>query len=471
MKRIVLAWIVGLVVVSILSLLLPRGRASDWAQPTALDKYVATPDSHYGYELVKTAQEKGCTVFFIEMTSQAWLTTNEVDRPVWTHHLILVRPDRLERHEALLFIAGGSNRHPMPSSADEKLVRIAVASRSIVAELGMVPNQPLVFAGDGQPRSEDGIIAYTWDKFLKTGDPKWLARLPMTKSAVRAMDTVTDFCQSAVGGGIAVNRFVVAGGSKRGWTTWTTAAVDHRVIGIVPIVIDMLNVVPSFKHHWEAYGNYSPAVHDYVEMGIMDQQDTSAYRALLHIVEPYEYRERLTMPKFLINAAGDQYFLPDSWQFYWKDLQGAKYIRYVPNADHSLKGTDAVASLLAFYDALIWNRPPPRFSWKLLDDGTLRVETHDTAAQVKLWQATNPDARDFRLATLGPAWTERVLKPSSAGVYEAKPPRPERGWTAFMIELTYKNTGGPAPLKFTTGVHVEPDVTPYDFETKQARKE
>jgi len=67
------------------------------------------------------------------------------------------------------------------------------------------------------------------------------ARLPMTKSAVRAMDTVTAFLGSSrevTSGG----RFVVAGGSKRGWTTWTTAAVDKRVVGIIPIVIDVLNI-------------------------------------------------------------------------------------------------------------------------------------------------------------------------------------------------------------------------------------
>ena len=39
---------------------------------------------------------------------------------------------------------------------------------------------------DGKERTEDGIIAYTWEKFLKGGDDQWPARLPMTKSAVRA---------------------------------------------------------------------------------------------------------------------------------------------------------------------------------------------------------------------------------------------------------------------------------------------
>ena len=57
----------------------------------------------------------------------------------------------------------------------------------------MVPNQPLVFADDpGNQRNEDAIIAYTFDKFLKTQDPTWPLLLPMAKSAVRAMDTIQD---------------------------------------------------------------------------------------------------------------------------------------------------------------------------------------------------------------------------------------------------------------------------------------
>jgi PhoPQ-activated pathogenicity-related protein len=85
-------------------------------------------------------------------------------------------------------------------------------------------------------REEDELITYTWDKFMKTGDETWPARLPMTKSAVRAMDTITLFLGSEEGGGLPIDSFYVAGGSKRGWTTWTTAAVDPRVIAISPIV-------------------------------------------------------------------------------------------------------------------------------------------------------------------------------------------------------------------------------------------
>ncbi len=104
----------------------------------------------------------------------------------------------------------------------------------------------------------------------------------MTKAAVRALDTMTSFCGSADGGNVKLDGFVVMGGSKRGWTTWTTAVVDKRVVGIIPIVIDLLNIVPSFKHHRAVYGYYAPAVGDYETMGLMGREDEPAYKALMN---------------------------------------------------------------------------------------------------------------------------------------------------------------------------------------------
>ena len=54
------------------------------------------------------------------------------------------------------------------------------------------------------------------------------------------MDTVADWVQKTHGGAL-IDKFLVAGASKRGWTTWMTGAVDTRVIGLFPIVMDMLN--------------------------------------------------------------------------------------------------------------------------------------------------------------------------------------------------------------------------------------
>jgi PhoPQ-activated pathogenicity-related protein len=185
----------------------------------------------------------------------------------------------------------------------------------------------------------------------------------------------------------------------------------------------------------------------------------------MRIEEPYQYRQRYTMPKFLINASGDQFFLPDSSQFYFDQLPGVKYLRYVPNADHSLKGSDAHETLLACYNAVIRNDPLPQFSWVAAKDGSLQVNTTTKPTAVKLWQATNPDARDFRIETFGAQWQSSDLPEKTSGLYVAKVNKPARGWTAFFVELTFPDSG-PTPFKFTTPVRVVPDTLPYKFVPK-----
>jgi PhoPQ-activated pathogenicity-related protein len=436
--------------------LLVSARAAD----TALDRYVKKADATYKYEVVSTTPGPGYTTYVIDLTSQTWRKPSEVDRTVWKHWLIVVKPDRVTGATGFLFIGGGSTRDKAPARAGQSYVENALTTHSVVAELQDVPNEPLQFADDSRALSEDGIIAYTWMKYIHTGDETWPLRLPMTKAAVRAMDTVTAVMATPEAGGVKVEKFVVSGGSKRGWTTWTAAAVDPRVVAIVPASIDLLNLEKSFEHHFRVYGFFAPAVKDYVESGFMDWAGTPEYRKLLAIEEPYSYRDRLTMPKFLIQGAGDQFFLPDSSRFYFDDLKGEKYLRYIPNTDHGLKGTDALESSLAFYQAFLSGTPRPQFSWTFEADGGIRVVTKDKPSAVKLWQATNPDARDFRLMTIGPAYRSEELHEQGGGVYVGRAPKPEKGWTAYFVELTYAS-GGKYPFKFTTAVRVNPDTEPF----------
>jgi PhoPQ-activated pathogenicity-related protein len=440
----------------------PDAREGARQDATPLDRYVAAPDPAYTWEKVRELSGEGCVAHVLKMTSQTWLTPGDVDRTTWWHWLTIVEPERVTSDIALLYIGGGSNDDALPAEIRSTYARIAVSTGSVVAELRMVPNEPLQFAGDSSgPRKEDRLIAFAWSKFLRGGDPVWLPRLPMTKSAVRAMDTVSAYFEKRGGSGPRIRRFVVAGSSKRGWTTWTTAAADRRVVGIVPIVIDLLNVEASFKHHHDVYGFWAPAIQSYVEMGIPDWFGTPQMRRLREIVDPYEYRARLTMPKLVINATGDQFFVPDSSQFYFDDLRGEKHLRYVPNADHSMRQTDVDESVLAFYRSIVKETPRPEFTWTFEEDGSIRVRTggSQVPAEARLWQATNPKARDFRLETLGPAWRSTVLAPQPDGEYGASMTAPASGWTAFFVELTYAGGDAP-PLKLTTAVRVLPDAFP-----------
>lgn len=429
---------------------------------TPLDEYIAKPDPTYAWKVVQTLPGDGVTTYVVDMKSQTWRAVPEVDRPVWQHWLVIVKPNTVRHETAFLTIGGGRNGGQPPDQPSPNTVQIAKATNSVVAELKMIPNQPITFNGDGQPRNEDDLIAYCWVKFMKTHDPTWLPRLPMVKSAVRAMDTITALLGSEQGGKTVVNKFVVAGGSKRGWTTWLTGAADRRVVAIVPIVIDVVNVLPCSINHFCSYGFWAQAIGDYSRHKIHDWRDTPEYADLLRIVDPYFYRNRLTMPKFVVNAAGDQYFPPDSSKFYFGDLQGPKYLRYVPNADHGLRGSDAQESILAFYNGILNKATMPKFNWTMQSDGSIRVQTEDKPKEVNLWQATNPKARDFRLVTIGQAYKKTSLE-GKDGTYLASVPKPESGWTAFFVELVYDN-GTKVPYKFTSQVSIVPDVLPHRME-------
>lgn len=427
---------------------------------TPLDKYVAAEDPVFTYDTppARIQEEEGYTARIYHMVSQEWLKPEQVDRTKWEHWLVIIEPRELTQSEALMFIGGGSNK-PEPPDADEGLARIAVMTKSIVAEIKQIPNERLKFSDETDERykengrTEDELIGYCWDKFLVTGDPMWLTRLPMTKAVVRGMDVVQKEQPR-------VDKFTIVGGSKRGWTTWTVGAVDPRVVAICPAVIDVLRVVQSLDNHYAAYGFWAPAIHDYEDMQVLARMHTPEFEALCDVVDPYSYIDRLTMPKYIINSAGDQFFPPNSWEFYFDDLKGEKYLRYVPNTDHGLN-MEAYLNVASFHNAIINNTPRPDFSWRRESDGNLVVECETEPSKVLLWQATNPDARDFRLETIGEAYTSTELAPAEPGVYKTAMAAPEKGWTAFLIELEFPNPDFMLPFKFTTGVSVLPDVWPH----------
>jgi PhoPQ-activated pathogenicity-related protein len=435
-------------------------------QETALDRYIARPDPSYSWKLINTMAGEGFKQYVIDLTSQTWRSPAEVDRAVWKHWLTIVKPDKTTSNKALLFIGGGNNRDAAPSKVSDRLASFAMETNTAIAELGMVPNQPLFFSDSkDKGRSEDDLIAYSRVKQMQTGDDTWLVRLAMVKSGVRALDAIQEFLASDAGGKLKVDQFVVSGGSKRGWATWLVGAVDKRVIAIMPTVIDALNSEAITRHQFEAYGFFSPALQDYVNHKLFpDKIGTPEYQHILAIEDPYNYRsrDRLKIPKYLVNASGDQFFLPDNSQFYFGELQGEKYLRYTPNSKHNLAGTDARESLLAYYQAILINKPRPQFSWKKEKDGTLVVTVKDKPREVNVWQATNPKARDFRVDTIGNAYTSTPLKEDKPGVYVGRVNKPASGFTAFFVELVY-DSGGKHPFKFTTEVSVVPDVLPFSF--------
>src|SRR5215471_11380943 len=216
-----------LLIVSVIASAVALLPSSSAAQQTALDRYIQKPDASYSWKLIKTTNGQGSKTFVLELTSQTWRSAAEVDRPQWKHWLTIVKPDKLAFNTALLYIGGGSNKDQVPTEPSARIASIAADTGTVAAELGMVPNQPLFFEDSKDVgRSEDDLIAYSRVRQMRTGDDEWLVRLAMVKSAVRAMDAIQEFLASDQSGRVKIEQFVVSGGSKRGWTTWLTAAVD-----------------------------------------------------------------------------------------------------------------------------------------------------------------------------------------------------------------------------------------------------
>ena len=428
---------------------------------TALDDYVHSIDGAYDYEVIERVTGEGFTTYIVDLTSQTFLTKKDINRTKWKHWLIIVSPDQIKHTTGMLVIGGGDNDGSVPKEPDQLALEYAKATNSVVATLGMVPNQPLTFVGENKPRWEDAIIAYSWDKYLTTGEERWPLRMAMTKSAVAAMDTIQSILLEEEK---EIKKFVVTGASKRGWTTWTTAGVDDRVEAIVPVVIDLLNLEPSFMHHWNVYGFWAPAIQDYVDMEITDWWASEEMRSLIRLVDPFSMKERFEMPKLLVNAAGDEFFLPTSSQFYFDELPGERYLRYVPNANHNVsEGTDALETILAFYASILNGVDRPKFSWELEKDGSIRVISETKVKEVVMWSATNKKARDFRKDIIGNSWKSKVLQINEDGAYLGIPTKPKRGWKAYFVEMTYETPFG-LNLKLTTPVRVIPDTLPFEYQ-------
>ncbi len=436
--------------------------------PNVLDAYVARPDPTFAWKVEKTFTGAGYHGAVLELTSQTWLTAAESDRPVWKHWLTITVPNTLTAKKAFLYINGGSNTSAAPTDSSARFAAMAIDTGSVIADLSNVPNQPIKFADTPDAaRSEDDMIAYLQARYDANKSPEALARLPMVKAGTAAMTAVQQFLASDAGGKTSIDDFVVSGGSKRAWTSWLVGLLDTRVIGMIPIVINVLDVDATTRHHWEAMGYFSPALGDYVKAGLIPDQTGLKMKAVNTIEDPLNYRGRpqMLMPKFIVNAVGDEYFPPDNTQFSYHLLPGAKQLRMLPNSRHSTAGTDLNESMTAWYGSLIHNAPIPEYTWTIRDDGALVVNPgKQKPSQVLLWQGTNPKARDFRVQTLGDkAFTSNALTAQADGTYVGNVEKPVTGYTAYFVELTYPSATK-YPFKFTTEVYVKPDILPYRWE-------
>jgi PhoPQ-activated pathogenicity-related protein len=258
-----------------------------------LDDYFQRPEPAYRWEKRETKRADGVTIYTLFMISQTWQGIE------WDHFVQVFYPDRPRFPR----FAGLYNTGGRPDAEDEAFgTYLARESGAPFVILYGIPKQPLY-----NNLYEDALIVYTWQKFIETGDPTWPLHFPMAKAVLKCMDTVQAFLKAERKP--VVERFMVTGGSKRGWTAWLVGASrDPRVAGIAPMVIDVLNLPKQVPHHLAFYkGKPSEQIGDYVAGGMLEMLNTPVGQRLVALEDPYSYRDRYTIPKLIINGTNDRY--------------------------------------------------------------------------------------------------------------------------------------------------------------------
>ena len=400
----------------------------------ALKSYINNGDKTFSWEIKDSGRLGNTKVYQVLLTSQKWRGIT------WRHQLTIVVPSTIQYDGAMLFIAGGSDKDEQPNwSKEDKmwpiLGAIAAKNKAIVALIKQVPNQPLY---DG--KTEDELISYTLHQFKQDRDYSWPLLFPMVKSAVRGMDAIQEFSAKNLNQPIA--NFVISGASKRGWTTWLSDAIDdNRVKAIGPMVIDMLNMPKTLSYQLETYGEYSIQIEDYVKLGIPQGTDTQDGKSITAMIDPYSYREKLTVPKIIFIGTNDEYWTADAIKHYFDKIPGKNLIHYVPNAGHDLGGgKQALEALSAFFGLTLQNKEYPVSTWSVAKgkegfEITVNAKSEDLL-DAAVWGTTSAD-RDFR----NNLWLTRRVKPEGSTV-KYTIPFVKKGFQAFYIDLKYKDPNG-----------------------------
>ena len=399
------------------------------------------------------------------LNSQQWSPQGVVSPERWQNGVDIYVPETAREKNALVVINNGSNNNgagvplePTNFSQDE-LARIAVATRTVVISVSNVPNQVLRYQGMTKPLSEDDSVAFSWKLFLSDPQkyPQISLHIPMAASVSQAFRLAKKEL-----GPQKITHFIVTGASKRGWAAWLTALSDPDVRAVVPFVMDLLDTKQSLRHMYQSYGNNWPlAFYPYYQQGIDQQIGTGAFAALMTLEDPLVYLNtgegsRRAMVKYIVNASGDDFYVPDNSHFYYDRLPGAKSLRVVPNSSHNGILSVAEQSLVTFVNRFQAEQGLPDLTESLShqQDGKqqLTVTFSEKPVRILQWTATNPLARDFRYACDIKYRSVPVSLTAGSGKLSVPLTRPESGWQATYIEATFSDG-----YVATTQVYITPD--------------
>jgi PhoPQ-activated pathogenicity-related protein len=328
-------------------------------------------------------------------------------------------------------------------------------------------------------------MAWTWKTYIDSApedrDPDMIARMPMTKAGTRALDAINEFVLS-MEPDHDIKEFAVGGGSKRGWTAWSVAATDRRVTAVTPMVMSLLNFNDTLQAHYRNLGGWTWVFNDYWELNLTqhfhDDIATNWENGIWNYEDMFRYKERLELiPKLLVSATGDEFFLPTDSHTWWDQMGGQKWIMMTPNAEHSLIpwhrriGEGVATWLMLLLETSMPN--VPQMNWLRGYQGTaarILLNVDQVPDEVTAWWAEtwrNDTRRDFRLAVGYPPfihpviWQRKEVNTIGPGNYDVEIENNGPGYTAVFIECVWTRFIQGLRLHLTTEIQVTPAGYPF----------
>lgn len=488
-------------------------------QSTALDDYVNAVDPNYTWRDTGASFKTifGGTAHVLNVTSQRWLETSKAHGPdgdLWTHQVVVIIPKNVKVDTmAMAYLTGNCNHNPSVPDAKDEDVLVVDTVAATTGVVGMVvfqiPNCPMVYPSDPEQRgrSEDAMIAWAWHEYLvdPTKNATWLPRLPMTKAAMQCMRAVKEFTDEQKLANI--DGFVVAGASKRGWTTWMVGAVTCEscvnILGIAPLVPIVPELTKEMHRMWQAYGGWTFAFSDYMAVNLTRHVDDVQFLDALKVIDPKYYYDRLErIPKMAVFSSDDEFMMMDWSNIWYDEIKGETHLLIAPNSEHSLSTgiPEVLNALSAFVSSIAHGKTNrPNFVHKFESaTGTLSVtlpsSTPPNKVVLRHAMTLQEKRRDFRWVRLANNDTGLCTKPyiplpnpifggnciqpifwhgtdlnattSSNGdllTYTYTPPAKMKNWMGYYIEVFWPSDTGleKNQFQFTTPGYTWPDTLPF----------
>lgn len=423
------------------------------------------------YQLVKKETFSGVAVQTYSLVSQKWSPADCVVPPIWQHDVKIFIPNSAYQHNAVVLVDDifGQREEANVSTTISpvtvsNLVTLAHSTNSIVIFINNIPKRDLLFKIDEKwcgAKDSDEHVAYSWALFLDNAKKFSLMplQLPMTAAISQVMTLAEQELEQW-----NIHHFIVVGTSKRGWAAWLSSIVDERIVALVPFGVDILNTRRSLDHIYQSFGNNWPiAFYPYYKNDIDKAKDSPNFLKLMQLIDPLEYfnetyKDRFYISKYIVNASGDDFYVPDNTAFYYNTLPGNNALRIIPNCDHFGIANFTTQSLSTFVTRFQQAIPLPEVASTLIEEGhtqTLRITFSERPEIVILWTAVNPTCRDFRYAYGVQYAPELLTLPPGKKELSVSFENPTAGWKATFIEAIFKDG-----FIATTPVYISPKAYP-----------